>query len=185
MAVATDVEATDRRSLRTREAVLHAFLDLLFEFGYERLSVRDIVAKANIGRSTFYEHFAGKDDVLRFSLRRPFSVLADVIGADEVSERTIRLLVHFRERRKLGPVLFSWPVRPLLTRALAELIEARLADIRPVGRGGLARQVIAVHIAEAQLALVAQWIPGRVPCRIEAMAAALHASTNAMVRALH
>jgi AcrR family transcriptional regulator len=183
MATALAGEAADRRSARTREAVLHAFLDLLFERGYESLGVGDIVAKANIGRSTFYEHFAGKDDVLRFSLRRPFSVLADIIGADDVSERTVKLLVHFRERRRLGPALFSWPVRPLLTRALADLVEPKLAQ--PAARGALGRRVVAVHIAEAQLALVDQWIVGRIPCRIEAMAAGLHASTNAIVRALH
>ena len=64
MAVVAEVQAADRRSARTREALLHVFLDLLFERGYEALSVRDIAARANVGRSTFYEHFAGKDALL-------------------------------------------------------------------------------------------------------------------------
>jgi AcrR family transcriptional regulator len=183
MAVVAEVEAADRRSVRTREALLQVFLDLLFEQGYEALSVRDIAARANVGRSTFYEHFTGKDALLRFSLRRPFSVLAEIIGEDGVNERTIRLLRHFRERRKLGPVLFSYPLRPLLTRALADLIDERLCGSFAVAQATMAQRLIAIQLAEAQLALVDQWISGKIACRIEAMAGALHASTNALVRA--
>ena len=43
---------------------------------------------------------------------------------------------------------------------------------------------MAVQIADAQLALVDNWISGKIACRLEATAEALHASTNAMVRAL-
>jgi AcrR family transcriptional regulator len=177
MAVA-EVDSADRRSARTREALLHVFLDLLFEQGYDALSVRDIAARANVGRSTFYEHFAGKDALLRFSLRRPFSVLAEIVGEDAVNERTTRLLRHFRERRKLGPVLFSYPLRPLLTRALADLLDERLR-----GSFSVAQRLVAIQLAEAQIALVDQWVSGKIACRIEAMAEALHASTNAIVRA--
>lgn len=182
MAVAAEVQQ-DRRSARTRDALLEVFLDLLFERGYEALSVRDIAARANVGRSTFYEHFAGKEALLRFSLRRPFSVLADVVGVTHVSERTVRLLGHFRERRKLGPVLFSHPLRALLTRALADLIDDRLATWPLPARDSVPRRLIAIQLAEAQLALVDQWVAMRVACRVEAMAAALHASTNAIVNA--
>lgn len=182
MAVVAEVQTADRRSARTREALLHVFLDLLFEQGYEALSVRDIAAHANVGRSTFYEHFAGKDALLRFSLRRPFSVLAEIIGEDQVNDRTIRLLRHFRERRKLGPVLFSYPLRPLLTRALADLIDERLCSCS-TAQVMVAQRLISIQLAEAQIALVDQWISGKIACRIEAMAAALHASTNAIVRA--
>ncbi|MBL8779569.1 MAG: TetR/AcrR family transcriptional regulator [Alphaproteobacteria bacterium] len=183
MAVVVEVQGADRRSVRTREALLHVFLDLLFERGYEALSVRDIAARANVGRSTFYEHFAGKDALLRFSLRRPFSVLAEIIGEDPVNDRTIRLLRHFRERRKLGPVLFSYPLRPLLTRALVDLIDERLCVSFVAARATVAQRLIAIQLAEAQIALVDQWINGRIACRIESMAEALHASTNAIVRA--
>ena len=41
---------TDRRCERTREALLSAFLKLLFERGYQDMSVGDIVAAANVGR---------------------------------------------------------------------------------------------------------------------------------------
>ena len=174
----------DRRSVRTHEVLLAAFLDLMFERGYEALSVGDIAAKANVGRSTFYEHFKGKADLLKFSLRMPFGVLTDIVGVEHASASTLRLLAHFRARRKLGPVLFSWPVRPLLTRTLTEMLEKRLAA-GALGAPLVARRVAALQIAEAQLALVDNWISGRAACEAAAMAEALHASTNALVKALH
>lgn len=184
MATVPLAEIADRRVVRTREVVLAAFLDLLFERGYEALSVGDIVAKANVGRSTFYDHFTSKEELLRFSLRRPFGTLAVIVGANEIDGETVRVLQHFRARRKLGPVLFSWPVRPHLGRALSELIEERLAVLYPAMQGIVGRRLAAVQIAEAQLALVDHWISGRAACGIEAMAEALHASTNAITRSL-
>lgn len=41
-----------------------AFIDLTLEKGYEKISVRDICARANIGRTTFYAHYLDKDDLL-------------------------------------------------------------------------------------------------------------------------
>ena len=184
MANAPTEVIADRRVVRTREVLLAAFLDLLFERGYEALSVGDIVAKANVGRSTFYEHFAGKDELLRFSLRQPFSMLAAIVGANEVRGETLRVLQHFHARRKRGSVLFAWPMRPHLGRALSDLIEERLVSLYPTTEGTVGRRAGAHQIAEAQLALVDQWISGRITCGVDALAEALHATTNAVVRSL-
>jgi AcrR family transcriptional regulator len=55
---------TDRRVRRTR-ALLHAALvDLVIERGYHRISVQDILDRADVGRSTFYAHFRDKDALL-------------------------------------------------------------------------------------------------------------------------
>ena len=53
----------DRRVERTRLAILRAFRDLVLTREYDAISVRDIAAAADVGRSTFYEHFDDKDDV--------------------------------------------------------------------------------------------------------------------------
>ena len=59
---------TESRIERTHEALLRAFRELVFERGYDAISVRDIIENANIGRSTFYEHFENKEDLLRRAL---------------------------------------------------------------------------------------------------------------------
>ncbi|MDG4892995.1 TetR/AcrR family transcriptional regulator [Mesorhizobium sp. WSM4976] len=55
----------DRRSARTRKALHQALLELMLRKGYEALSVQDIIDEADVGRSTFYAHYTGKEDLLR------------------------------------------------------------------------------------------------------------------------
>ncbi len=60
-----ETQVRDRRATRTRRALHRAMFSLLEERPYENLTVLDICERADIGRSAFYEHFAGKDDPLR------------------------------------------------------------------------------------------------------------------------
>lgn len=54
----------DRRPKRTRAQLHEALLALVVERGYQRITVQDILDRANIGRSTFYLHFRDKDELL-------------------------------------------------------------------------------------------------------------------------
>lgn len=54
----------DRRILRTRNSLRDALLSLMREQKYESIAVKTILDRANIGRSTFYLHYAGKDELL-------------------------------------------------------------------------------------------------------------------------
>lgn len=59
------VPSIDRRAVRTRGAIRRAFASLALHRPYDAIRVEDICSEARVGRSTFYAHFAGKDDLLR------------------------------------------------------------------------------------------------------------------------
>jgi len=73
----------DRRVLRTRDALHQTLMSLILEKGYEEVTVANICDAANVGRSTFYSHFACKDDLRRHGIdhvRR--SIVEQVSAAD-------------------------------------------------------------------------------------------------------
>lgn len=69
---------TDRRVQRTRALLHGALASLIHEKPYDAIVVKEILARANVGRSTFYTHFRDKDQLLERSI-------ADVLRTSETA----------------------------------------------------------------------------------------------------
>lgn len=174
----------DRRQTKTRQAIRQAFIELLFQLHYKDVTVAAVAERANVGRSTLYEHFRTKSDLLKDSLTVPFSLLASVVGSEHIPDQFIWLLQHFRENQALGRVLFYLPANALMLRVLAGLIETRLVTMAGDAPPRIPLSLIAAQIAAAQFALLTPWILGQVALSQSALAQALHLSSNAMARSL-
>ncbi|HSR00841.1 MAG TPA: helix-turn-helix domain-containing protein [Sphingomicrobium sp.] len=175
--------AIESRGARTRASILRAFAELIFRDGFENLSVQAMVAHAGIARSTFYEHFGSKEDVLRASMEQFFTVLARCVSVEAEPVSLTDVLAHFWENRRLADAIFSGMSRRIIALSLSEMIEANLHD-RPRAELLLPSRLIAIHIAEAQLALVEAWLRGRAFARTGDIAAALYQSSRASAGAM-
>jgi AcrR family transcriptional regulator len=175
----------DRRTERTRAALMAAFVDLVLANGFDSLTVEEIAERADVGRSTFYMHFSGKDDILKKCMARVSMVLALIVGHEITSEILVPTLVHYREQRTRNRAFFVSPIRQLWVACLAELIEPRLAKLARIvhARPVVPLPMIALQLAEAQISLIVNWLLGRTTTKPEAIAEALIGSTRASLAA--
>ncbi|MBZ9871813.1 TetR/AcrR family transcriptional regulator [Mesorhizobium sp. BR1-1-9] len=77
----------DRRAARTRRALHEALLRLMLRKGYEAILVQDIIDEADVGRSTFYAHYTGKEDLLRSGFQRLREELKEAQAQVDASAR--------------------------------------------------------------------------------------------------
>jgi AcrR family transcriptional regulator len=157
----------DRRSQRTRQALHDALFELMMEKGYEAISVKDIIERANVGRSTFYAHYADKDELLVSQLDRMVEMLDDPVshGAPDGNPYfpSLGLFQHVQEQWKLYKIL-SWEpgfdrhIRNLQN-SISERIEERLSS------GGQGFEVpvpiIAIFLAGSFLSVLKWWLDNK------------------------
>ena len=177
----------DRRTERTREAIRAAFFKVLFERGFNKLTITQVIAEANIGRSTFYEHYRTKLDLLSQSLSSLLGSLASIVGLKHPPETLVPLLLHIRQNQALGRELFMPRTRGLVSRVLTGHIEQLLIEIavaQPYAKPIIPIGLIALQLAEAQLALIEEWSLGRSACQVEQLSLALCASCYASTAVL-
>jgi len=115
------------------------------------------------------------------------AVLAETLDADYDRRRLQMVVEHFWMNRKVSRIIVAEPTRPLMSRFLAKLIQERLTKRARNSRSkkpAIPIALIAAHLAEAQLGLVAAWLSETGSCDASALADTLHASTNAAASAL-
>lgn len=159
-------EVQDRRTRKTRMAIFDAIRDLALSRRYDEIRIADILERADVGRSTFYEHFRNKDDVLLSSITPLFEILSDVATGMPVYGRDEFVFAHFWENRALGRIIFQGPLGEKLTRKLAAMILAKTSAPQP-GCDDLA----AYAKAHSMLGAVRAWICSDFSASPEQMAA--------------
>lgn len=58
------IRTEDRRIQKTLSSLREALVSLIAEKPYDSIVVKEILDRANVGRSTFYTHYRDKDDLL-------------------------------------------------------------------------------------------------------------------------
>ena len=79
----------DRRQRKTREAIFKAFILLLSEKNYNKITVDEIIKIADVGRATFYAHFETKDFLLRDLCAELFDHIFSSENQHEISHLNI------------------------------------------------------------------------------------------------
>lgn len=84
----TQQEATLQQN-RTKEHLIHAFIELIKEKGYHAVTVKDIVDRAQYNRSTFYLHFKDKIELAESLLHAMLLGLENSVGKSYVQVQKV------------------------------------------------------------------------------------------------
>ena len=78
----------DRRQRKSREAIFAAFTELLSSKDFAQITVGEIIARADVGRATFYSHFETKEYLLKELCEELFCHIFDAMD-DAAAHRHI------------------------------------------------------------------------------------------------
>jgi AcrR family transcriptional regulator len=165
--------AEDRRIQKTTNLLREALVALIAEKPYDSIVVKEILDRANVGRSTFYTHFRDKDDLLISGIHDMLGPVPSFVrmpgkGNEWILWFSLSVFEHhYRHAHawgdKIGPrgraILHEY-----LRRALTEIItEAIKKDIR-LGRQTppqLPANLLSSYVASTFVLVLNWWLDNR------------------------
>lgn len=130
---------TDRRILRTRDALGDALVALMQEKNFDDITVQEVLDRAGVGRATFYAHYRDKEDLFISDVEdfyESFSTSLKRQGAEPKRLAPVReLFAHLSDVREFYAALVNsgkvHDVRTLGQGCFARSIEERLQSVSP------------------------------------------------------
>lgn len=166
----------DRRVQKTQGLLHGALASLIHEKSYDAIVVKEILARANVGRSTFYSHFRDKDELLDRGLRdmlracESHAPARPAGAADRILRFSLPLFTHIGQMRSASAATVDARgqavVHERLQQVLAELIADELRAVshgRPPAGQGVPRDLLARHVASTFLLVSSWWMESAEP----------------------
>ncbi len=123
-----DEQKIDRRVQRTRQLIRDALIELMMEKRYEKITIQDIIDRANIGRATFYNHYQDKDDLLLRGVAELSTHDAAPLHSTKEGDgqhRTIQtagMFRHSQQNQRLHQVMFKRSQENLIQEEVAAIL---------------------------------------------------------------
>jgi AcrR family transcriptional regulator len=148
---------TKQKTSKARMALIEAFKRLVVSRRYEEFYIADIIAAADVSRSSFYEHFHSKQDLLQECLQGVIEPLSAVGFAGEIEfEHVVGLLDHFQEVGEISLAFLKSDVSQIFVQMLSHAIAQKLA--RQASTTTIPHRLAAAQIAESTLGLLREWL---------------------------
>ena len=161
----------DRRVQKTRKLLHEAIGSLIREKPYDEIVVKEILDRANVGRSTFYTHFEGKDKLLASAIYDMLGTnyTAEIPAADKRTERFIRFSLpvfeHIHRHRQAGAAGMGTSGRIIihehLQKVLAELITNYVGKAlygRRKSAGQIPPELLVQYVASTFVLVLNWWV---------------------------
>lgn len=163
----------DKRIYKTKQGIYQAFYQLLAKKSYAKITIQDIIETANIGRSTFYIHFATKDELLKAICSELFEHIFCLTPQREASHDfsnlygqidllIIHILYHLKDDEKKLKLLLRYESSELFWHDMKEQFNILITDYmlhhtikKPIN---IPESLLIAHISNSFISLCKWWI---------------------------
>jgi AcrR family transcriptional regulator len=171
---------TDRRILRTREAINRAFLELFGEKELEQITINDIAERANVNRGTVYLHYTDKYDLLNRCIEDHLGRMFLSCNMTRTPDGDVGLISemkpvfrYFEQNFLFFSAMLANQRTTIFRERLLEIVSANVIHKLEMEKSvpeGMDKQLIAHFMASAFVGTVEWWIQNRMPHAPEEMA---------------
>ncbi len=163
----------DRRQKKTKTAIYNAFIRLLAQKDFHRITVQEIIDEADVGRATFYAHFETKEYLLKGLCEELFN---HILGASEGKSVTsplyadcrannpvfLHLLRHIQQNDDKLLTLLSCRNNDLFLQyfkaGLQDMLRRQFATGQAVNKTALPEEFLVDHIASTFIETLTWWV---------------------------
>lgn len=162
----------DRRLQKSKEAIMNAFVDLLAEKDFEKITINEIASKANVSRGTVYLHYVDKHDLLKVCVDISLTNLEkhciensinDGPTVDSAKASMLSTFEYMEQHSFLYRTLFmsseNLIFRNELRNMMAKSFEMKIESTNQ----GIPKEVFVQFMVSASVGIVEWWIVNRTP----------------------
>lgn len=175
----------DLRIRRTHKLLWEALMAELSERRFEQITIKEICERAMVHRTTFYQHFERKEDLLEEGMRTMYALLLAEVDAppgafspDQPPPYFTHLFVHVAEHRQFYTLMLcgqrGGTSQRLLQAYLAEQTEAKIRAFNASSSSNrdpaVPPALYAQFFAGAVISTLAWWLEQDLPYPPEQMA---------------
>jgi AcrR family transcriptional regulator len=162
--------AKDRRIQKTQALLHEALGSLIREKPYDEIVVKEILDRANVGRSTFYMHFRDKDELLASGIHE---MLRGVHAADRpapgqkherITRFSLAVFEHIHRHRQAGAGGMGTRGRAIVHEHLQKVLAEQIANdvamvfLRPQKARQIPLDLLVQYVASTFVLVLNWWV---------------------------
>lgn len=168
----------DRRIIKSKQAIMSAFIKLMSEKDFEKITINEIAEEANVNRGTVYLHYQDKFDLLNQCIDTHLNELCESCLSDEDIgniDPKASLLSTFRYLEQhaffYSNMLTNKSMPVFRERILTLAIKQMEEHIDMTGSNqNIRKEMMVQYVASAAVGVMEWWIVNSMPYAAEEMA---------------
>ena len=170
----------DRRQRKTRQAIYDAFEELMASSHYSQITVAQVINRADIGRSTFYDHFETKDDLLNQMCVEMFDHVFEGVSSECETHATLEvkglegmlahLLYHLRDKHGAVCGKLLKEGEPCFTGYFNRQLTSLFQRMTPAVDASIPEDLVLKMLVSTFCQAIIWWFENDTPCSPEELA---------------